>query len=40
MSPVTPVKPVPSKDHYSYTVYADPATAKSFDKRRFGGPIG
>ena len=29
-----------SRDHYSYSVYADPATAKSFDRRRFGGPIG
>ena len=29
-----------SGDHYSYTVYADPATARSFDQRRFGGPIG
>lgn len=27
-------------DHYSYTVYADPDTARSFDRRRFGGPIG
>lgn len=27
-------------DHYSYAVYADPATAESFDERRFGGPIG
>ncbi len=27
-------------DHYSYTVYADPATARSFDERRFAGPIG
>lgn len=26
--------------HYSYTVYADPATARSFDQKRFGGPIG
>lgn len=26
--------------HYSYTVYADPATAQSFDEQRFGGPIG
>jgi len=26
--------------HYSYTVYADPATARTFDERRFGGPIG
>jgi ubiquinone/menaquinone biosynthesis C-methylase UbiE len=27
-------------DHYSYTIYADPAMARSFDERRFGGPIG
>lgn len=26
--------------HYSYTVYADPQTARTFDDRRFGGPIG
>lgn len=26
--------------HYSYAVYADPATAASFDGARFGGPIG
>ena len=26
--------------HYSYTVYADPAMAQSFERRRFGGPIG
>ena len=26
--------------HYSYEVYADPDTARSFDERRFGGPIG
>ena len=30
----------PSRDHYSYSVYADPSTAKNFDQRRFGGPIG
>ena len=30
----------PPDDHYSYTVYADPATARTFDDRRFGGPIG
>jgi ubiquinone/menaquinone biosynthesis C-methylase UbiE len=30
----------PGEDHYSYTVYADAATAKTFDDRRFGGPIG
>jgi ubiquinone/menaquinone biosynthesis C-methylase UbiE len=28
------------RDHYSYTVYADPDTARTFDERRFGGPIG
>ena len=27
-------------DHYSYSVYADPAMAESFDAMRFGGPIG
>ena len=27
-------------DHYSYSVYADPAMAASFDAKRFGGPIG
>jgi SAM-dependent methyltransferase len=34
------VTPSESNGHYSYTVYADPATAQSFDERRFGGPIG
>jgi SAM-dependent methyltransferase len=29
-----------SQRHYSYEVYADPATARTFDERRFGGPIG
>lgn len=29
-----------SREHYSYRVYADPATARGFDDRRFGGPIG
>ncbi len=28
------------KDHYSYSVYADPKVAQSFDKDRFGGAIG
>lgn len=28
------------QEHYSYTVYADPETARRFDQRRFGGPIG
>ncbi len=27
-------------DHYSYTHYADKTNARSFDERRFGGPIG
>ena len=27
-------------DHYSYSVYADPAMAEAFDSLRFGGPIG
>ena len=26
--------------HYSYEVYADAETARTFDERRFGGPIG
>jgi 2-polyprenyl-3-methyl-5-hydroxy-6-metoxy-1,4-benzoquinol methylase len=30
----------PARDHYSYTVYADSRTARTFDDRRFGGPIG
>lgn len=30
----------PSREHYSYSVYADPAMAASFDCQRFGGPIG
>ncbi|MEO8259889.1 MAG: class I SAM-dependent methyltransferase [Acidobacteriota bacterium] len=30
----------PEPTHYSYTVYADPDTAQTFDRRRFGGPIG
>jgi ubiquinone/menaquinone biosynthesis C-methylase UbiE len=29
-----------SRDHYSYTLYADPDVARKFDDRRFGGPIG
>jgi ubiquinone/menaquinone biosynthesis C-methylase UbiE len=29
-----------SRNHYSYTHYADPATARTFDDRRFGGPVG
>ena len=27
-------------DHYSYAIYADPAMADSFDRARFGGPVG
>jgi ubiquinone/menaquinone biosynthesis C-methylase UbiE len=34
------VKDDATRDHYSYTIYADPATARTFDDRRFGGPIG
>jgi len=30
----------PRSNHYSYTVYSDPATARSFDEKRFSGPIG
>ena len=30
----------PDRDHYSYKAYADPAMARSFEDRRFGGPIG
>jgi len=33
-------EPAVERDHYSYTVYADPRTARTFDSRRFGGPIG
>ena len=29
-----------TKSHYSYSAYADPAMASSFDAKRFGGPIG
>jgi len=29
-----------ARDHYSYSAYADPAMARSFEERRFGGPIG
>jgi SAM-dependent methyltransferase len=34
------VTSAPAPDHYSYRHYADPATADTFDDRRFGGPIG
>ena len=27
-------------DHYSYAAYADPEMARTFDEKRFGGPIG
>jgi 2-polyprenyl-3-methyl-5-hydroxy-6-metoxy-1,4-benzoquinol methylase len=30
----------PPSDHYSYSVYADPAMAESFEGLRFSGPIG
>jgi ubiquinone/menaquinone biosynthesis C-methylase UbiE len=29
-----------SENHYSYTTYANPEIARTFDARRFGGPIG
>lgn len=29
-----------SKDHYSYRIYAETATARQFDQSHFGGPIG
>src|SRR5688572_30195176 len=29
-----------NENHYSYSAYADPAMAASFDAKRFGGPIG
>lgn len=32
--------PHPRADHYSYSVYADPAMAEAFDMLRFSGPIG
>jgi SAM-dependent methyltransferase len=28
------------RDHYSYTAYADPEMARTFDEKRFSGPIG
>ncbi len=34
------MSPDPSTDHYSYSAYADPAMARTFDGRRFSGPIG
>jgi len=34
------VSSAPAPDHYSYAHYADPATARTFDDLRFGGPIG
>jgi 2-polyprenyl-3-methyl-5-hydroxy-6-metoxy-1,4-benzoquinol methylase len=34
------VKPRRSNAHYSYSAYADPDMARTFDDRRFGGPIG
>src|SRR5688572_20781649 len=32
--------PQPRAEHYSYSVYADPAMAEAFDALRFSGPIG
>lgn len=39
-TPKTPPDPPFAADHYSYSAYADPAMAASFDAKRFGGPIG
>jgi ubiquinone/menaquinone biosynthesis C-methylase UbiE len=36
----TPDPGAKPEDHYSYTVYADPAMADQFDRARFSGPIG
>jgi ubiquinone/menaquinone biosynthesis C-methylase UbiE len=33
-------QPAEERDHYSYTAYADPEMARTFEERRFGGPIG
>jgi len=30
----------PDRSHYSYSAYADSKMARTFDERRFGGPIG
>lgn len=38
--PTGPAVSDADRDHYSYTVYADPAMAETFDRARFGGPIG
>src|SRR5213595_626682 len=38
--PATSVSKRPSPRHYSYTMYADKGMARSFEERRFGGPIG
>lgn len=34
------MSPTSNDNHYSYSIYADPATAKQFDQSHFGGPIG
>jgi 2-polyprenyl-3-methyl-5-hydroxy-6-metoxy-1,4-benzoquinol methylase len=40
--PTGPAEPAgdTARDHYSYDYYADPAMARTFEERRFGGPIG
>jgi ubiquinone/menaquinone biosynthesis C-methylase UbiE len=35
-----PAPPSPREDHYSYSAYADPRMAETFDAARFSGPIG
>jgi ubiquinone/menaquinone biosynthesis C-methylase UbiE len=37
---VSPRQPPSASDHYSYKAYADPKMARTFEDRRFGGPIG
>ena len=34
------MSPRPDETHYSYAAYADPGMARSFEEKRFGGPIG
>lgn len=34
------MSPASNDKHYSYSIYAEPATAKRFDQSHFGGPVG
>lgn len=40
MTENTGPKGQPARDHYSYDLYADAKMARTFEERRFGGPIG